>query len=186
MSDNNPHHINIGPDYSNEPFIDYELYGINPEIDWHFRSNEIERIIPHVSSQPNKFIKDEWFSAGVRRSDVILNLAVKAWPQGYGKTTDVINKIRFEGLKKPEDRTLYLILCQEYATLEEYDGIEGLQVIRKFGKKTCHIYNEDIEKLHNKGKGVQPMYICAFHNLKKKCNAKNCEYKNQFKAIDHN
>ena len=186
MSDNNPHNINIGPDYSNEPFIDYELYGINPEIDWHFRSQEIERILPHVSYQPIKFIREEWFSAGVRRSDVILNSSIKAWPQGYGKTTELIKKLQSEGLKKPEDRKLFLILCQEYATLEEYAGIEGLQVIRKFGKNICQIYSEDIEKLHNKGKGVQPMYICAFHILNKLCNSKDCEYKKQFKAIDNN
>lgn len=178
---------NLG-DNSDEPFIDTELYGIEPDdvIDdgWLVRPEETFRTIPHVSDKPLKFHKDNVYSLGVQNSDEILNtIEVNNWPQGFGKSHNLKNNLTVGGAKDPKERSLSVILGQEHVLLREYDGIEGVQVIEKFEDK-CQIIDteKDVRKLYNGGKGLEPSSICGYYNNNGACDPSSCPYKEQFKA----
>lgn len=178
---------NLG-DKSDEPFIDSDLYVIEPDdlIDdgWLIRTEETFRTIPHVNDKPIKFHNDSVYSLGVRSSDTILNtIDVINWPQGFGKSHNLKNNLTIEGAKEPKERSLSIILGQEHILLKEYDGIEGVQVIGKF-EDNCELYKseEDVRILYNGGHGVDPSTICGYYNNNGTCDPSSCPYKEQFKA----
>ena len=182
---------NLG-DNSDEPFIDVELYGIEPDdvIDdgWLIRTEETFRTIPHVNDKPIKFHKDSVYSLGVQNSDEILKtIEVINWPQGFGKSHNLKNNLTVGGAKNPKERFLSVILGQEHILLKEYDGIEGVQVIGKF-KEKCMLYKseKDVRRLYNNGNGLEPSTICRYFNYNDACDASSCPYKDQFKALDEN
>ena len=109
---------------------------------------------------------------------------MKGWQPGTKKTVSNINYLEEEAEKPEPFRDLSVILCQEHKNAKEYEGIEGVQVLKRF-EDACQKFHvdPDIPVLYDKGNGVAPRWICRYKIHNGECSAEDCEYKKQFTAL---